>query len=144
MKLSDMFSSLSRGAQDLEKRMGEWENDLSQRSAEWMASGRQWLADAQKRDDEISTQMKDYVENASDMVKEQWAKAQKDWDSEVTRVRGMADKLRADAAQMTANERAEWSEAYAAQMVNFAAKMQEEAGKAVAEASQARAKASEA
>jgi len=143
MKLSDMFASLSRGAQDLEKRMGEWEKDLSARGSEWMESGKQWLAEAQTRDDEIAAQMKGYVDQASDAVKAQWAKAQKDWDAEVVRVRGMAENLRADAAKMTANERAEWAEAYAAQMVNFAQKMQEEAGKAVAEAGQARAKSDE-
>lgn len=143
MKLSDMFASLSRGAQDLEKRMGEWEQDLSKRGAEWMESGKQWLAEAQKRDDDIAAQMKGYVDQASDAVKAQWANAQQDWDAEVVRVRGMAEKLRADAAAMTTKERAEWAEAYAAQMVNFAQKMQEEAGKAVAEAGQARAKADE-
>ena len=123
--------------------MGEWEQDLSKRGAEWMESGKQWLAEAQKRDDEIAAQMKGYVDQASDTVKAQWTKAQQDWDAEVVRVRGMAEKLRADAAAMTTNERAEWAEAYAAQMVNFAQKMQEEAGKAVAEAGQARAKADE-
>lgn len=144
MKLSDMFASLSRGAQDLEGRMGEWEKDFSKRGSEWLESGRQWLAEAQKRDDEIAAQMKGYVDQASDAVKAQWAKAQQDWDAEVTRVRGMAETLRADAAKLTTSERAEWAEAYAAQMVNFSQKMQEEAGKAVAEAGQARAKADEA
>ncbi len=141
MKLSEMFASLSRGAQDLEQRMGEWEKDFSQRSAEWVESGKQWLADAQKRDDEMTAQLKGYVDQSSEQVKMQWAKAQKDWDAEADRVRGMADSLRADAARMSANERAEWSEAYAAQMVNFAQKMQEQAGKAIAEAAEARARA---
>lgn len=144
MKLSDMFASLSRGAQEMEKRMGDWEKDLSQRGAEWLESGKAWLADAQNREDAIAAQMKGYVDQASDQVKAQWAKAQKDWDAEVARVKGMAENLRADAAKMTATERAEWSEAYAAQMVNFARRMQEEAGKAMAEAAQARAKAEEA
>lgn len=144
MKLSDMFASLSRGAQDMEKRMGEWEKDLSQRGSEWWESGKQWLAEAQKREDAIADQMKGYVDQASEQVKAQWAKAQKDWDAEVVRVKGMADNLRADAAKLTATERAEWSEAYAAQMVNFAQKMQEQAGKAIAEAAQARAKAEDA
>lgn len=139
MKLSEMFAGLSRNAQDLEKRMGEWEADLTKRGEAWLESGKQWLADAQKRDDEMAAQMKGYVDRASDSVKAQWAKGQQAWDAEIAQIRARTDQMRKDAVAMNAKDRAEWSEAYAAQMLGFAQKVQDEAGKAVAAAAEARA-----
>lgn len=141
MKLSDMFASLSRNAQELEKRAAKWQEDLGNRSDEMVQSAKAWIADAQKRDDDLKAQVKDYFNDASDQVKAQWEAAKTEWDGDVATLKAKGEEMRKKAESMHAEDTADWYEAYAANMVAYAQQVQDEAAKAVAAANEARAKA---
>ena len=141
MKLSDMFASLSRNAQDLEKRAAKWQEELGNRSSEMVESAKGLLADAQKRDDDLKAQVKDYFNDASEQVKAQWATAKAEWDSEAAKLKAKGEEVRKKAETMHAEDNADWYEAYAANMVAYAQQVQDEAANAVAAANAARAKA---
>lgn len=141
MKLSDMFASLSRNAQDLEKRAAKWQEELGNRSEEMVESAKGWLANAQKRDDDLKAQVKDYFNDASDQVKAQWAAAKTEWDGEVAKLKAKGEEVRQKAETMAAEDNADWYEAYAANLVAYAQQVQDEAANAVAAANAARAKA---
>ena len=141
MKLSDMFSSLATSAKDFEKRLATWQEDLSNRSEDLMKSAKQWRDQASERQADLDQQIKTYFEDASDEVKSQWNKSKADWDAEVARIRAKGEEMRQAASTMHAEDVADWSEAYAANMVAYAQQTQEEASKAVAAAAEARAKA---
>ncbi|HMQ41995.1 MAG TPA: hypothetical protein PKC09_12070 [Paracoccus sp. (in: a-proteobacteria)] len=139
MRLSDMFASLSRSAQDMEQRVAKWQDELGDKSEEMMASAKSWLASAQERDDELKEQVKTYLDDASEQVQAQWAKTQTDWDAGVAAVKEKAAEMRKKAETMQAEDAADWYEAYAANMVNYAQQMQESASNAVAAAAEKRA-----
>ena len=141
MKLSDMFASLSRNAQDLEKRAAKWQEELGNRSSEMVESAKGWLADAQKRDDDLKAQVKDYFNDASEQVKAQWATAKAEWDSEAAKLKAKGEEVRKKAETMHAEDNADWYEAYAANMVALAKRSEQEATSAIAAAIEARAKA---
>ncbi|MDB6181497.1 hypothetical protein [Paracoccus fistulariae] len=143
MKLSEMFSSLARNAQDFEKRLDEWQKDLSNRGDELKASAKQWYESAEQRQKELDAEINTYFEDASEQVKSQWNKAKADWDVEVAKIRAKGEEMRQAAKDMHEEDVADWSEAYAANMVSYAQQVQEEASKAVAAAAEARAKANE-
>ena len=71
MKLSDMFSTLSRNAQEMEARVAKWQDEFGDRSEEMIASAKSWLASAQKRDDDLKEQVKTYFEDAGEQVRAQ-------------------------------------------------------------------------
>lgn len=139
MKLSEMFATLAKNAQDMESRVSEWEKDLNSKSGELLGNAKTWLASAQKRDEELKAKVADYMKDANEQVKAQWAKTQADWDSEVARLQAKASEAREKATQMQAQQAADWYEAYAAQMVAYAQRVQDEASNAVAAATKARA-----
>ncbi|MFD1882376.1 hypothetical protein [Paracoccus pacificus] len=141
MKLSDMFASLARNAQSFEKKVAQWQEDLSDRSDELMASAKQWRESAEQRQKDLDQQIKGYFDDASEQVKAQWAKSKADWDKDVDRIKAKAEEMRVAAKDMHEEDVADWSEAYAANMVAYAQQAQEEASKAVAAAAEARAKA---
>ncbi|MDO5643256.1 MAG: hypothetical protein Q4G26_12855 [Paracoccus sp. (in: a-proteobacteria)] len=141
MKLSDMFASLSRSAQEMEKRAAKWQEEIGNRSGEMVDSAKSWLANAQKRDDDLKAQVKDYFNDASEQVKKQWETAKTEWDGEVAKLKAKGEEVRKKAETMAAEDNADWYEAYAANMVAYAQQVQEEAANAVAAATEARAKA---
>lgn len=143
MKLSDMFASLSRGAQDLEKRVEKWQQDMASRSGDLMENARKWREQAEARQADLNQQIKGYFDDASDEVKAQWDKAKTDWDAEVAKIRAKGEEMRQAASHMQHEDVADWSEAYAANMVAYAQQVQEEAANAVAAAAQARARAAD-
>ncbi|WBU61824.1 hypothetical protein [Paracoccus albus] len=141
MKLSDMFATLSRNAQEFEKRAAKWQEELGNRSEEMIDSAKTWMANAQKRDDDLKAQVKDYFNDASDQVKAQWETAKTEWDGEVAKLKAKSEEVRKKAETMQAEDTADWYEAYAANMVAYAQQVQDEAANAVAAANEARAKA---
>ena len=141
MRLSDMFASLSRSAQDFEKRIDKWQKDLAERGDELQASAKKWRESAEERQKELDAQIKGYFNDASEQVKAQWNKAKTDWDADVAKLKAKGEEMRQAVAQMHDEDVADWSEAYAANMVAYAQQVQEEASNAVAAAAEARAKA---
>lgn len=141
MKLSEMLASLSRNAQEFEKRAAKWQDEMKDKSDEMVKSAKDWYASAGDRQKDLEAQIQGYFDDASDQVKAQWSKAQTDWDAEVARLRAKSEEMRQAAKDMHEEDVADWSEAYAAHMVSYAQQVQEEASKAVAAAAEARAKA---
>lgn len=141
MKLSDMFASLSRNAQEFEKRAAKWQEDLGNRSEEMIEGAKSWFANAQKRDEDLQAQVKDYFNDASEQVRAQWTAAKTEWDGEVAKLKAKGEEVRKKAETMHAEDTADWYEAYAANMVAYAQQVQDEAANAVAAANEARAKA---
>lgn len=139
MKLSDLFASLSKSAQDLEARAAEWEGQLRNRGDQLVDDAKKWLASAQERDDELRAKTTSYLNDASEQVKAQWAKTQSEWDAEFVRLKARAEEAQKKAQTMQSKELADWYEAYAAHMVSFAERVQQQASNAVAGAAKARA-----
>lgn len=141
MKLSDMFASLSRSAQDFEKRIDVWQADLSKKGNELAENARKWREDAEKRQSDLNDQITKYFDDADDKVKAQWEQAKTEWDGQIATLRTKAEDVRKKAVSMNAEDTADWYEAYAANMVSYAQQVQDEASNAVAAAAEARAKA---
>ncbi|MCF3974780.1 hypothetical protein [Paracoccus salsus] len=138
MKLSDMFSTLADNARSFEKRAAEWQDQISSRNDEMMASAQKWQETALQRQDEMNKQMRSYFENANENVREQWEAMQAAWEEQFQKMREKGEEMRESAAK--GGQFPDWAEAYAAQMVAFAQKMQDEASNAIAAATEARAK----
>lgn len=141
MKLSDLFTNMAEGARSLEERVKEWQTDLEAKNADMVESARRWQADAAKRQGELQQRIQGYMDDASENVRSQWGNMQKGWDEQVAQMKAKGEEIRAKAAAMSAEDTADWYEAYAANLVNYAQKMQDEASTAVAAAAEARAKA---
>lgn len=144
MKLSDMFASLARNAQDFEKRVEKWQEDFRDRGEDMMDSAKRWRETAEQRQQDLDAQIKGYFNDASEQVKAQWSTAKGDWDKEVEKIKAKGEEMRVAAKGMHEEDVADWSEAYAANMVAYAQQVQEEASKAVAAAAEARGKAGKA
>ncbi len=141
MKLSDMFAQLAENARTFEKRAEEWQNELSSRNEELMASARKWQETAKQRQEELNKQMQRYFEEAGEKVREQWKTMQTSWEEQFEQLRKKGEEMREQAKK--GGYLPDWAEAYAAQMVSFAQKMQDEAANAMAAATEARAKESD-
>ncbi len=141
MKLSDMFASLSRSAQDFEKRIEVWQADLSKKGNELAESAKTWREQAEQRQTELNAQINKYFDDADEKVKAQWAEAKTEWDKQIANLRSKAEDVRKKAVAMNAEDTADWYEAYAANMVSYAQQVQDEASNAVATAAEARVKA---
>ncbi|MDP5305663.1 hypothetical protein [Paracoccus spongiarum] len=139
MKLSDMFSTLADNARMFEKRAAEWQDEMSSKNDEMMASARKWQETAMQRQEEMNQQMRGYFEQAGDNVRNQWHSMQTAWEDQFQKMREKGEEMRA--AAMKNGQFPDWAEAYAAQMVSFAQKMQDEASNAIAAATEARGKA---
>lgn len=138
MKLSDMFSTLAENARTYEKRVAEWQDEITSRNDEMMASARKWQETAVERQDEMNRQIRGYFDEAGENVRNQWQTMQTAWEDQFQKMRDKAEEMRA--AALKTGKLPEWAEAYAAQMVGFAQKMQDEAANAVAAATEARGK----
>ncbi|GHG28739.1 MULTISPECIES: hypothetical protein [Paracoccus] len=138
MKLSDMFSTLAENARTYEKRVAEWQDEMTSRNDEMMNSARKWQETAMQRQDEMNRQMRGYFEEAGENVRNQWQAMQSAWEDQFQKMREKGEEMRA--AAMKSGNLPEWAEAYAAQMVGFAQKMQDEAANAIAAATEARGK----
>lgn len=138
MKLSDMFSTLAENARMFEKRAAEWQDEVTAKNDEMMASARKWQETAMQRQDEMNKQMRGYFEQAGDNVRAQWQTMQSAWEDQFKKMQDKGEEMRA--AAMKSGHFPDWAEAYAAQMVSFAQKMQDEASNAIAAATEARAK----
>ncbi len=138
MKLSDMFATLADNARAFEKRAAEWQDEMTARNDDMMASTRKWQEQAMQRQDEMNTQMRGYFEEAGENVRTQWQTMQTAWEDQFQRMREKGDEMRA--AAVKSGNFPDWAEAYAAQMVSFAQKMQDEASNAIAAATEARGK----
>lgn len=138
MKLSDMFSTLAENARTYEKRVAEWQDEMTSRNDEMMASARKWQETAMQRQDEMNRQIRGYFDQAGESVRNQWQAMQTAWDEQFQKMRERGEEMRAQA--MKSGNFPEWAEAYAAQMVGFAQKVQDEAANAIAAATEARGK----
>lgn len=138
MKLSDMFSTLAENARSYEKRVAEWQDEMTARNDEMLASARKWQETAMQRQDEMNRQIHGYFEEAGENVRNQWQVMQTAWEDQFQKIREKSEEMRAQA--MKSGTFPEWAEAYAAQMVSFAQKMQDEAASAIAAATEARGK----
>ena len=141
MKLSDMFSNLARNAEELEKRVAKWQEDLGNRNDDLMSNARKWRDQAGQRQADLNEKVKGYFDDANEQVKAQWEKAKSDWDGEVAKMQAKGEEMRQAASNMQEDDMADWTEAYAANMVAYAQQVQDEASNAVAAATEARAKA---
>ena len=141
MKLSDMFASLSRSAQDFEKKIDVWQADLSKKGNELAESAKKWREQAEQRQSDLNDQITKYFDDADEKVKAQWAESKAEWDKQIATLRGKAEDVRKKAVAMNAEDTADWYEAYAANMVSYAQQVQDEASNAVASAAEARVKA---
>lgn len=137
MKLSDMFSTLAENARTFEKRAAEWQDEVTARNDEMMASARKWQETAMQRQEEVNQQMRGYLEEAGENVRGQWQTMQTAWEDQFQKLRDKSEEMRA--AAVKSGHFPDWAEAYAAQMVSFAQKMQDEASTAIAAATEARA-----
>lgn len=138
MKLSDMFSTLADNARLYEQRVTEWQDQMTSRNDEMMASARKWQETAMQRQDEMNRQFRGYFEEAGENVRQQWQSMQTAWEDQFQKMREKGEEMRAMATK--SGHFPEWAEAYAAQMVSFAQKMQDEATNAIAAATEARGK----
>ncbi|MFC3168990.1 MULTISPECIES: hypothetical protein [Paracoccus] len=138
MRLSDMFSTLADNARTYEKRVAEWQDEMTARNDEMMASARKWQETAMQRQDEMNRQIRGYFEEAGENVRNQWQVMQTAWEDQFQKMREKGEEMRAQATK--SGHFPEWAEAYAAQMVGFAQKMQDEAANAIAAATEARGK----
>lgn len=138
MKLSDMFANLAENARMFEARAAEWQDQMTARNDEMMASARKWQETAMERQSELSDQMRGYLEQANENVRSQWTAMQSAWEEQFQKMRQTGEEMRAKAGRMPGADFAAWSEAYAAQMVSMAQRMQEEAMSAIAAATEAR------
>lgn len=144
MKLSDMLSSMAENARLFEERSADWKSQMTGRNDEMMAEIRKWQAGAVERQDDLSRQLRGYMDEAGETLKTQWQQMQTTWEAQFAQLKKQGDEMR-EAALKTAGGKegkafAEWAEAYAAQMTSFAQKMQAEAAGAIATATEARAK----
>ncbi|SNR58589.1 hypothetical protein EYF88_13605 [Paracoccus sediminis] len=138
MKLSDMFSTLAENARTYEKRVAEWQDEMTSRNDEMMNSARKWQDTAMQRQDEMNRQIRGYFDEAGENVRSQWQTMQTAWEDQFQKMREKGEEMRA--AAMKSGNFPEWAEAYAAQMVGFAQKMQDEAANAIAAATEAKGK----
>lgn len=138
MKLSDMFASLADNARVFEKRAAEWQDEVSARSDDMMASARKWQENALQRQEEANEQIRGYFDEAGENVRGQWQQMQAAWEEQFKAMHDKGEEMRE--AAMKSGHFPDWAEAYAAQMVSFAQKMQDEAANAIAAATEARAK----
>ena len=138
MRLSDMFSTLAENARTYEKRVAEWQDEMTSRNEDMMASARKWQEAALQRQDEMNRQIRSYFDEAGETVRHQWQTMQSAWEEQFQKMRERGEEMRAQA--MKSGQLPEWAEAYAAQMVSFAQKMQDEAANAIAAATEARGK----
>lgn len=136
MRLSDMFSTLAENARTYEKRVAEWQDEMSSRNDEMMASARKWQETAMQRQDEMNRQFRGYFDEAGENVRSQWQTMQSAWDEQFQKMREKGEEMRVAATK--SGHFPEWAEAYAAQMVGFAQKMQDEAANAIAAATEAK------
>ena len=136
MKLSDMFSTLAENARTYEKRVAEWQDEMTSRNDEMMSSARKWQETAMQRQDEMNRQIRSYFEEAGENVRSQWQAMQTAWEDQFQKMREKGEEMRSQA--MKSGNFPEWAEAYAAQMVGFAQKVQDEAANAIAAATEAR------
>lgn len=144
MKFSDMFAMLAQNARVFEERMGAWQTEMTKNSEEAMEQARKWQEGAAQRQEEVNQQIRAHMEQASEQVRNQWTQMQSTWESQFDKLRQQGEEMRS--AAMKAGDGkggsgfADWSEAYAAQMVSFAQKMQGEAANAIVRATEARGK----
>ena len=81
MKLSDMFSTLAENARTYEKRVAEWQDEMTSRNEDMMASARKWQEAALQRQDEMNRQIRSYFDEAGETVLHQWQTMQSAWRS---------------------------------------------------------------
>lgn len=140
MKLSNMFATLAENARLFEERASQWQEDAATRNEEMMSNVRKWQESAVQRQDQLNKQMRGYLDDAGENVRNQWQSMQNAWEDQFEKVKAKADEMRDAAKKMQGGDFADWSEAYAAQMVGLAQKIQDEASNAIASATEARAK----
>lgn len=136
MKLSDMFSAMAENARHYEQRVSDWQDQLSARNDEMMASARKWQDSAMQRQEEMNRQIRGYFEQAGETMRSQWQSMQTAWEEQFQNMRAKGEEMRESAK--ASGHFPDWAEAYAAQMVGFAQKMQDEAASAIAAATAAR------
>lgn len=140
LKLSDMFSSLAENARSFEKRVGEWQEQMASRNDDMLDGARKWQEAAKQRQEELNKQIQTFMDEANENVRSQWQVMQTAWEEQFEKMRQKGEEMRTAANNLKGNEFADWTEAYAAQMVAFAQKMQDEAANAIAAATEARGK----
>ncbi|MFN3526857.1 MAG: hypothetical protein ACK4YU_12265 [Paracoccus sp. (in: a-proteobacteria)] len=143
MKMSDMFAMLADNARAFEQRMGSWQEEMSKNGENAMEQARKWQETAKERQEEVNSQIRAHMETANEQVRSQWQKMQSGWEEQFEKMRAQGEEMRAAAMKMSGGKDgqgfADWTEAYAAQMVSFAQKMQGEAAEAITRATEARA-----
>lgn len=144
MKLSDMFATLAENAKLYEKRVSEWQDDLSSRGDEAMSGAKKWQETALQQQEEMNKQIRSYFDDAGENVRGQWQQMQDAWEEQFEKMRAKGEEMREAAGKLQGQDMSKWTEAYAAQMVGFAQRMQDEAAKAVASASDVQKKATSA
>lgn len=140
MKLSDMFTNLAENARSFEKRVGEWQEQMNSRNEDMLDGARKWQEMAQQRQEEMNQQMQKFMDEANENVRSQWQVMQTSWEEQFQKMHLKGDEMRKAANNLQGKDFADWTEAYAAQMVAFAQKMQDEAANAIAAATEAQAK----
>lgn len=141
MKISDLLTSLAGSAKDLEAQMDEWNKSLSSQSEQALARVKEWEKTAQRHGDEWKEQFKAFANDADERVKAQWAELQSGFDAQMAAARKRAEAWRAEVENKDADSKANWYEAYAANMVSIARRAGEEATAAISAAVEARTKA---
>lgn len=140
MKISDLLTSLAGSAKNLETQMDEWNKSLSAQGDQALAKVKEWQQAAERRDEEWKAQFKVYANDVDAGLKKQWTELQTGFDTHMETVRKQAAAWRSEAEQKDAQTRADWYEAYAANMVSIAKRTEQEATAAIAAAAEARAK----
>lgn len=142
MKISDLLTSLAGSTKVLEGQLDEWNKSLSAQGDQALAKVKEWQQTAEQRNEEWKAQFKAYASGVDDDLKGQWTELQAGFDTHMDAARKQVESWRAEAEKQDADTRANWYEAYAANMVSIAKRAEQEATTAVSAAAEARAKAS--
>ncbi|ULA65564.1 MAG: hypothetical protein LZF86_220025 [Nitrospira sp.] len=141
MKISDLLASLAGSAKDLEAQMDEWNKSLSVQGDQALAKVKEWQKTAERRSEEWRTQFNAYANDVDMSLKNQWTELQAGFEKQMVAARKQAEAWRAEADKKDANTKANWYEAYAANMISVARRAEQEAAAAISAAAEARAKA---
>ncbi len=141
MKISDLLTSLAGSAKNLEAQVDEWNKSLADQSDQALAKVKEWEEAAERRNEEWKTKFKTYANETDENLKRQWNELQTGFNDQMDSARKQAEAWRAEAERKDADDRANWYEAYAANMVSIANRAEQEAASAITEAAEARAKA---
>lgn len=141
MRISDMLSSLAKSTKGLEGQMDEWYENLSVESDQALAKIQEWRRNAERRADAWNAEFSAYSNGVDEKLKGQLAELQAGFETQMNAARTQVAAWRADAEKKDADTRADWYEAYAANMVAVTKRAEQEASAAIAAAAEARAKA---